>query len=132
MQSTRLIALAGAALIALAACSGAASTPAPIAAPTAAPTAAPASSGTGGGAGKAVSIKNFAFDPGTVAAKVGEKVTWTNGDSTKHTVTFDDASVTSSGEFDGGATFSQAISKAGSFAYHCAIHPNMKGTVTVS
>ena len=29
------------------------------------------------------------------------------------------------------ATFSQTFAKAGTFAYHCAIHPGMKGTVTV-
>jgi plastocyanin len=142
MRSTRLIALSAAALIALAACSGAASTPAPTTAPTTAPTAAattapttaasaPAAS-TGGGAGQAVSIKNFAFAPPTTTAKVGEQVTWTNGDSTAHTVTFDDASLTSSGNVQGGGTFSQTFAKAGTFTYHCSIHPTMKGTVTVS
>jgi plastocyanin len=30
------------------------------------------------------------------------------------------------------ATFSFTFPKAGSFAYHCRIHPSMKGTVVVS
>lgn len=135
MRTPRLIALAAAALLALAACSGAASTPAPTAAPTSAPTAAPAASGAGGGAGQAVSIKNFAFNPPTTTAKVGDKVTWTNGDSTAHTVTFDApvaGSTVDSGNVDAGATFSNTFSAAGTFTYHCKIHPTMKGTITVS
>jgi plastocyanin len=31
-----------------------------------------------------------------------------------------------------GATFSFTFAKAGTFAYHCTIHPFMKGTVVVA
>jgi len=78
------------------------------------------------------SIKGFAFSPDPIAVAVGGTVTWTNNDSTAHTVTFDDASVVSSSNLDPGATFSATFPKAGSYTYHCKIHPSMQGTVTVS
>jgi plastocyanin len=78
-----------------------------------------------------VSIKGFAFNPATIQAKAGENVTWTNEDSVPHTVTLDDGS-SKSGNIAGGATYSHAFTQAGTFAYHCEIHPQMKGTVTVS
>ena len=139
-----LIALGAIALIAVAACSGSAATTAPTSAPvtaapvtaapaTADPTAAPASAAASPAAGgPAVSIKNFSFNPATVTAKAGDTISWTNGDDAAHTVTFDDASVTSSGNITNGATFTTTIAKAGTYAYHCKIHPSMKGSVTVS
>ncbi len=57
-------------------------------------------------------------------------MSWTNNDSASHTVTADDGSFKSD-TLATGATFSQTFAKAGTFAYHCAIHPSMKGTITV-
>jgi plastocyanin len=144
----QLIVLAAGALLAVAACSGTSATTAPTAAPTAAataastaapPAAAPSaaasaapSTGGGGGAVTAVTIKNFAFSPASVNAKAGDKVTWTNGDDTAHTVTFDDAAMQGSGNLNTGLTFEFTFDKAGAYPYHCKIHPTMKGTVTVS
>ena len=112
--------------MAFGACSGTAAT----AAPTAAPTSAPATAA--GGGTTAVSIKNFKFDPDPSTAKAGGSVEWTNNDSTAHTITFDDASIKSSANVDASGKFSTTFAAAGSFAYHCKIHPTMKGTVTVS
>jgi plastocyanin len=83
------------------------------------------------GSGTAVTIDNFAFSPATSKVKVGQKVSWTNKQQgVAHTVTAD------GGTFDhpmpSGATFSFAFTKAGSFAYHCTIHPSMHGTIVVS
>jgi plastocyanin len=83
------------------------------------------------GSGTAVTIDNFAFSPATLKVKVGQKVSWTNKQQgVAHTVTAD------GGTFDhpmpAGATFSFAFTKAGSFAYHCTIHPSMHGTIVVS
>ena len=113
--------------VGLAACSGSPSTPA--AGPTAS-----AVSPSGGSADLkvAVSIKGFAFAPDPVVVGVGGTVTWTNDDAVAHTVTFDDASRTSSKNLDPGATFSATFPKAGSYPYHCSIHSSMQGTVTVS
>jgi plastocyanin len=87
-----------------------------------------ATSETGSAAAKAVEISNFAFGPSNVTVKVGQKVTWTNQDDAPHTVT--------GGELDSpslakGASFSFTPTKAGTIAYICAIHPGMKGTLTV-
>jgi len=121
-------------VLALAACgssSSGASTPA--AASAAAPSAeasAGASAAAGGGGGDAVTIQNFAFGPASISVAAGSTVTWTNSDSTAHTVTADDGSF-DSGSLAAGATFSQTFDTAGTFAYHCKIHPNMKATVEV-
>ena len=111
-------------LIAVAACSGSGGSAAPSAATSQAP-AAPAGGAT------AVSIKDFAFNPATASVPAGSKVTWTNSDTTAHTVTFDDGSA-DSGNIAPGSTFDQTFTTAGTFAYHCTIHSQMKGTVTVS
>ena len=116
-----------AAALALGACSGGST---PTAAP---PSAAPASAAGGGGGGtaSAVTIQNFAFNPPTISVKVGAKVTWTNQDSTGYTVTFDTGSDTSD-TLANAATYDHTFATAGSFTYHCKIHPTMKGTVTVT
>jgi plastocyanin len=81
-------------------------------------------------AGGALSIRGFAFDPPSTSVPVGGELTWTNADPAPHTVTADDGSF-DSGPMDPGGTFSATFDQPGSFAYHCEIHPTMKGTVTV-
>ena len=81
-------------------------------------------------AGQSVTIQDFKFSPNTLTVPVGATVTWTNADSTQHTVTADDGSF-DSGPLDPGATFNQTFSTAGTFTYHCNIHSNMTATVTV-
>jgi plastocyanin len=125
MQRLSFAGLAIGAVLALAGCSSGSSAAPPAASVGAA--SAPASAQAGA---TAVSIKDFAFNPATIQAKVGATITWTNGDSTAHTVTLDDKSV-DSGNIAPNATFSHAFTQAGSFAYHCSIHQQMKGTVTV-
>ncbi len=77
------------------------------------------------------SIAGFKFDPETLDVTVGTTVTWTNNDSTAHTVTADDGSF-QSGKIDPGASWSYTFDTAGTFAYHCEYHAGMKATVTVS
>jgi plastocyanin len=130
-RATLALSTAGLA-IALAACGGSSATVAPAvpAAPTAAPASeAPASEAPAAG-GSAVSIKNFAFNPGSITVAAGTTVTWTNDDTTGHTVTADDGSFDSK-TVAAGATFSQAFATAGTFTYHCTIHTNMTATVVV-
>ena len=94
-------------------------------------TAASTTSGAGTPAsGTAVAIDNFAFSPAALNVKMGQQVTWTNKQDVAHTVTAD------GGAFDhpmpSGATFSFTFATAGTVAYHCTIHPFMKGTVVVA
>lgn len=92
--------------------------------------------GGGGGGGSqgaagAVRIADFAFAPDSLSAEVGQSVRWTNQDGTAHTVTADDGAF-DSGSLAGGKEFSFAFDRAGTYAYHCNIHPGMKGTVTAA
>lgn len=85
-----------------------------------------------------------AFEPNPININVGDTVTWTNKDSTAHTVT----SGTGTDDPDKGkafdsspnfnpllvpqGTFSHTFEEAGEFPYFCALHPNMVGTVIVA
>jgi plastocyanin len=77
-----------------------------------------------------VTIQNFAFNPSPLTVPVGSTVTWTNGDSTAHTTTSDNGTW-DSGALSQGASFSFTFSQAGTYTYHCAIHPYMSGTIIV-
>lgn len=81
-----------------------------------------------------VTIKAYAFGPSKITVKVGTKVTWTNQDSVKHTVTPDNDSpdFTASELFGKGESYSFTFTKAGTYAYHCEPHPYMKATVEVT
>jgi plastocyanin len=115
---------AAAALLGLAACGGGSSTP----------TGGSPTSGTavkcGGSGGTAATIQNFAFSPASATVSSGATVTWTNNDSTTHTVTFD--SGPDCGRVAAGASVSAQFSVPGTYTYHCSIHSSMKGSVTVS
>jgi len=78
-----------------------------------------------------VSIRNMAFSPNSLSVKAGATVTWTNSDTTIHTVTADDGSF-NSGNIAVGATYSKVFSSAGAFSYHCALHPEMTGKIVVA
>lgn len=102
--------------------------------PSGSPTTTAASTTTGGGTSggsAAATIQNFAFHPATVNAKAGQKVTWSNDDSTTHTVTADDGSF-DSGNLSPGKSFLTTLAKSGTVKYHCSIHSFMHGTVSVS
>lgn len=78
-----------------------------------------------------VDIRGFSFEPGTVSVQAGSKVTWRNQDPTAHTVTSTDGSF-SSEPLASGKGYVFAFVRAGTFAYACAIHPSMQGTVKVT
>jgi len=75
-------------------------------------------------------IANFSFSPDPVKIPIGTTLEWTNTDGTVHTVTADDNSF-SSGNLASDAKFSHTFDRPGPVAYHCKIHPSMKGTVEV-
>jgi len=77
-----------------------------------------------------VTIADFAFAPTSLTVPAGATVTWTNKGSVGHTVTADDGSFGSE-TLASGATFSATFAKAGTFAYHCRIHPSMTATIVV-
>jgi len=75
-----------------------------------------------------VEISDFAMNPDNVTVSKGGKVTWTNKDSVVHTVTADNGEFDSD-QIDPGKTWSHTFDTAGTFGYHCTIHPSMAGTV---
>lgn len=100
-------------------------TPTPTtAAPTDTPTAAPTSGGL------SVTLDHEAFAPTSLTVKVGDKVTWTNKDVEAHTVTADQGAF-DSGVVAVGQSFSFTFTKAGTYSYHCDIHPTMRATIIV-
>lgn len=77
---------------------------------------------------KSVDINHFAFHPPTLHVKRGTKVAFTNSANVTHTA--------SSGSFDTGhiapgSSVTVKFSRKGTFAYHCKIHPFMKGKIVV-
>ena len=81
--------------------------------------------------GAAVTIVDFAFQPASLEVQAGTPVTWTNSGAAAHTVTADNGAL-DSGQLASGATFSQTFDTAGTFTYHCEIHPQMTGTIVVT
>jgi plastocyanin len=77
-----------------------------------------------------VNIQNLAFTPETLQITAGTTVTWTNNDSTAHTVSSKNG-VFESGNMATGATFSYTFNQIGSFDYYCKIHPFMTARVIV-
>ena len=79
----------------------------------------------------AVDIVDRAFDPADITVVAGETVEWTNSDGEGHTVTASDGSF-DSGLMAGGMTFARRFDTPGTVQYACAIHPEMRGSVTVT
>jgi plastocyanin len=75
--------------------------------------------------------ERYFFAPATQYANVGDTVTWTNGTDVAHTVASDSGSELASDSIGDGATFGHTFTAEGTFAYHCTIHPYMKGTIVV-
>jgi plastocyanin len=78
-----------------------------------------------------VSIKGFAFNPPNATVAPGTTVTWVNDDQAPHTATANNGAF-DSGTLQPGQSYSFVFDKPGTYAYHCAIHPDMTATVTVS
>jgi plastocyanin len=96
---------------------------------TGATTTAAAATTTAAAAPVDIVIKDFAFQVN--AAKAGT-ITVRNDDTTKHTVTSDDGT-SFSVEVPAGQTVTIPNVAAGTYAFHCEIHPTtMKGTLVVA
>lgn len=95
----------------------------------------------------AVSIVNGAsnpnsglsYEPAAVTVKSGNTIAWTNNDSMMHTATSGNPESGPSGIFDTGiiqgsgkVAETTINAKPGSYDYYCALHPYMKGQLTVT
>ncbi len=77
-----------------------------------------------------VTIVDFAYAPATVTIRVGDTVTWTNRDPLEHTATATNGSF-DTGLFGTDASATIRFTRAGTYAYICTPHPDMRGTVVV-
>src|SRR4051812_5242381 len=76
-----------------------------------------------------VQISGFRFSAATV--RRGATVTVTNRDSVDHTVTADAGGFNAKAPGDRSIAF-RAPARPGPYRFHCAIHPEMTGTLVVS
>lgn len=86
-----------------------------------------------GPGGTRMVIENFTFSPANLQVRPGTKVTVVNRDSDAHTVTATEDKIFDTGTITGGTTVTfTAPSTPGSYSHLCTLHPNMKGTLTVT
>ncbi len=95
----------------------------PVTKPTPTPT-------TNGVMSKNITIENFQFSPASVQISAGGTVHRKNNDNVSHQIAADDGSFQST-PLQPGDSFSFTFAQAGTFAYHCTIHPSMHGTLVV-
>jgi plastocyanin len=76
-----------------------------------------------------VTIQALQYTPQTLTVRPGDAVVWVNKDPFPHTVTapgaFDSRSIAA------GASWRYTARRAGTYAYICTLHSNMKGTLQV-
>ena len=78
-----------------------------------------------------VSVVNFAFMPRTLRVVRGDTVKWmNNAPATTHTTTSDSGLWNK--RLAPGQAFSRVFNQAGTFPYHCTIHPQMTAKIVVS
>jgi plastocyanin len=76
-----------------------------------------------------VTISGFKFSPATLTVSAGQQVNVMNSDGVTHTFT---SSAWDSGDIQPGASYTlTAPTQAGSYQFHCSIHPFMTGTLVV-
>ncbi len=77
-----------------------------------------------------VSIKDFAFKPSAIIAKVGQVISFTNTGFEPHTATLDAGGCTTP-TLDTDKCDGLVFSAAGIFPFHCTVHAQMTGTITI-
>lgn len=77
-------------------------------------------------------IVDFRFVPKNLVINVNDTVKWTNRSVELTHTTTANGGAWDSGAMAPGTNFSHTFVTPGQFKYHCTIHPNMKGTVTVN
>ena len=77
---------------------------------------------------KSVDIKNFAFHPPTLRIAKGTRVAFVNSSGVAHTAT---RASFNTKRIAPGTTAFVRFGQKGTFAYHCTIHPFMRGKIVV-
>ena len=81
-----------------------------------------------------VVMKDLDFGPMKLSVKKGTEVTFSNQDTARHTVTFDDSANTSASSqlIAPGDSYKHTFTQAGTYTYHCTPHPFMKAVIEVT
>ena len=83
----------------------------------------------------AVSLGEWAFGDETIVIYRSERLRWVNADTLTHVIVADSPDATDFRKTDelrgGGGEQSFIMTRLGATRIHCAIHPNMTGTLTV-
>ena len=74
-------------------------------------------------------IDSFAFSPSNLTVEKGTTVTWFNSDKFNHKIKGDGFE---SKDLIRGSSFSYKFEVAGTYKYADALHPSMKGEITVT
>jgi plastocyanin len=120
--------LAGLCAVTLVACGGSSGSSS-SSGPSSSSSASSSSSTSAGGAAATITIKSFAFTtPDSVSP--GASITVDNKDGVPHTVTADNGKAFDDAASPGTSTFSAPMN-AGSYPFHCNIHPEMHGILVV-
>ena len=75
-------------------------------------------------------IEDDYFEPKDAVVDPGTTLMWINRGQEQHTVTSDDGQF-DSGVLEPGDTFLTTVEGSGTLTYHCTLHPEMTGSITV-
>lgn len=78
-----------------------------------------------------LTTRAYSPDVITVVIGVNNTVVWQNNDNVVHTATGTNFTGFNTGNIQPGASASYTFNTAGTYPYHCLIHPTMSGTVFV-
>jgi plastocyanin len=79
-----------------------------------------------------ITVKNKQFSQKTLKMKVGDTVNFKNGDPFAHNIfSLSDTKTFDLGTYPQGQSKSVTMDKPGTVTVECAIHPDMKMTITV-
>jgi plastocyanin len=85
---------------------------------------------TGSAAAVTIQIKSTGFTPSSITVNHGDTVTFHNADKTDHQVVADNGAFASP-ILHAGRSWTTTLSTAGTFRYHDALHPGLKGKIVV-
>jgi plastocyanin len=71
------------------------------------------------------------YAPNPVSMRVGQTIVWRDADSVTHTATQDSGGFNTGTVAAGATSAATMMNTAGTFTYHCTIHPGMVGTINV-
>jgi plastocyanin len=88
---------------------------------------------------KRIAVFDASYNPASFTVTAGDTVRWTNSSQSQHSVTSDSGAFDSHPQCGGGGAclatgeaYERVFPTVGSFGYHCKVHPEMIGTVTVN